>query len=319
MKHPEACKCMGVCTVFFSSISMNYMLALSIELVFKLRNKVLVHYKLQRVFYHVICIGFALFLVVLAEIRGDYGSSGVETCSLVHNSLTENIRLGSFGVEVIIFWIVLTYMAKKIGNSYSNLLFNYYLVILSMTITVTLVNVIGNVQFLGVKYQHIYGDIALIIGTTTGIWVGLSRLANRRLLKQVLWKLGYKPKNSINVRRSALIEQSDSMLSENIYNFGDLFEDLSKKTIMQLLTVISLRFEKNKYDSFSLESEPEYDEYEFDVKMFEKLGDRIDIANLNQSNMYEVYDPELYLVEYKPKEFHNIREISKITSEDLLV
>lgn len=283
MAHPSACKCMGVFTVLSSSISMNYMLALSIEVVIKLRKGTHSYFKLRKVLYHAISVGFAVFLVVLAEIHGDYGSSDIKTCSLAPKSLTESIRLSSFAIDIILMWLLIGYMLGKVGKTYSNVIFNYFLVIFSMTLSVTIVNLLGFSEDFDLKNPTIYSQIALLIGTTTGISIGLSRLANRRLLKQIFWKFGIKKKRISKLTSSSIFEQSDSLVNQNIYNLADLFENLEKKKLMQILAVISMRFSDHSGNSFSLENEAEYDQYEFDEDLFERLSIMYEMPKINES------------------------------------
>ena len=92
---------MRVLTVFSSGISMNYMTALCIDVVFRL-NKRIFPFNRMKIVYHTLCIGLAGFLLVLAEIRGDYGNSQLNTCSLVGTSVSEYVRLGIFAAEIIV-------------------------------------------------------------------------------------------------------------------------------------------------------------------------------------------------------------------------
>ena len=186
MTHPLACKMMGVGTVFSSMISMNYMLALSIEVVIKLRKRTHAYHKLRKTIYHVYSLGLSIFMVILPQVLGDYGSSDIKTCSLASHSISEYLRMIIFGVEIVIMWILIIYMLQKVGKTFSNVILNYFLVIFTMTFSVTIVNILGFASEVNLRDPQYYTQVALIIGATTGISMGISRLSNKRLIKQIL-------------------------------------------------------------------------------------------------------------------------------------
>ena len=262
---------------------MNYMVSLSIEVVVKLKKQTHAYYKLRRILYHVLSVGLALFLVILAEILHDFGTSDIKTCSLAPHSITETTRLVIFGVQTVLMWCLIVYMIKKVGKTYSNVIYNYFLVIFTMTASVSIVNILGFAGEFNLKNPGMYTAVALAVGATTGISMGISRLSNRRLIKHVLWKFGYKARRNIVLKEGSVEESSDSLINKNVYNFGDLFENLSKKTLMQILAVISLRFERHLDSDFRIENEAEYDQYEFDEELFEKMGVMYDMPRIGDS------------------------------------
>lgn len=282
MTHPAACKWAGVCDILSTSFSMNYMLCLSIEVTIKLYKKTSIHYRLKKYCYHIFSIGQGVFLVVLAELHNDFGSSDIGTCSLVPTSLTESIRIYTFMVETILMWVLVGIMYKKVGKTYSNVIFNYYMVILTMTSSVTVVNVLGYSDKFDKKDQQIYSNIALVVGSTTGISMGLSRLINKRLIKQILWKLGYKWR--FHYRNLNSLQSSyDSFLHGNVYNLGDLFENLHKKYFMQMLSLICLRFTTHEKNCVSIEMEDGYNQFEFDEGLFDDLSLAYELPPIKES------------------------------------
>lgn len=316
MTHPAACKWIAVCDVLSSSFSMNYMLCLSIEVVIKLYDKTDNHYKLKKFVYHFFALGQGVLLVVFAELNNDFGSSDIGTCSLIPTSLTEALRVYSFAVEIILMWILIGAMVKKVGKTYSNVIFNYFMVILTMTFSVTIVNALGYANKFNFKDPQTYSNLALVIGSSTGVSMGLSRLMNKRLIKQVLWKLGYKWR--FRYRNLQSFKSSyDSFLNINIYNLGDLFENLHKKFFMQMLSMICLRFTEHDKRGVSIEFEPGYNQFEFDEGLFDELSSYHDLPRIKESNPYLVYNPDLILIEYQPKIFSKIRMQNQVFEVDL--
>ena len=271
----------------------------------------------MKIVYHTLCIGLAGFLLVLAEIRGDYGNSQLNTCSLVGTSVSEYVRLGIFAAEIILMWILIFFMRKKVGKTYSNVFFNYFLVIFTMNLSVTIVNLLSFSKYIGLKDHELISSISLAIASSTGLLMGISRLSNKRLIKQILWRVGLKKKKKIVLIENPSINESDSFLSQNIYNLGDLFDNLTKKRLMQILAMVSLRFTSHDNHNFTVENEADYDQFEFDECLFNNLSLHFQMPRIKESIFYLVYHPDLYLLEYKPDVFEKIRKADRINDEML--
>jgi hypothetical protein len=125
MTHPAACKWLAIFDVFSSALSMNYMLCLSVEVVIRISKKVYPYHRLRKYSYHLFSVGQAGFLLILAEFHQDFGNSDIGTCSLVPTSLTESIRIYTFAAEIVLMWVLIVVMFRKVGKSYSNVMFNY--------------------------------------------------------------------------------------------------------------------------------------------------------------------------------------------------
>ena len=305
---------MAICDIIASALSMNYMLCLSVEVIVRISKKTNPFHQIRKYSYHIFSIGQAIFLVVLAEANKDFGSSDIGTCSLIPNSLTESIRLYTFAGETFIMWVLIILMIRKVGKTYSNVLFNYFLVVLTMTFSVTVVNILGYADDFKLKNPQIYSNLALAIGSTTGISVGLSRLMNKRLIKEFLWKFGIKLRfKRKNVE--SMYSKNDSFLSGNIYNFGDLFENFTKKYFISILAIVCLRFEKHDKSYLVVENEIGFDHYEFDESLFDDMSLNCDMPRIKDSNLYLVYHPDMYLIEYKPELFGKIRAKNCIPDE----
>lgn len=108
------CTFTGAITVFFTAFSSNCILCLCIEITLKLMNRTSAHNKVRRIAYYIFVCGFSLFLVILATFHGDYGHTKLKTCSARPQSLTSNIRLANFIVDILIQIALVAYMLKKI-------------------------------------------------------------------------------------------------------------------------------------------------------------------------------------------------------------
>lgn len=293
------------------------MLALSIEVVIKLKSRTHIHYNLRKKFYHVVCIGHAIAIVLLGEIHKDFNQSSLGTCSLINRSFTESARLIGWIIENIIMLGLIFYMLKKVGKTYSNVIFNYFLMILLMTASVSSTNILQNLSYFGIDSCSDCSELAFAIGCSTGISMGLSRLANKRLLKQIMWKITCK-KVVIVKKNPEVINDEDSFLSDNIYNLGSFFKSITIKSLMQMLAIVSVHFNDKDSKHFTVEYEYEYNQYEYDEILFIYHSEAHGSYKIKESKGHIVYNPDLYLIEYKPDVFQRIRDVSNIDRNSLI-
>lgn len=269
------CITIGALTVFFTSLSMNCIFALCIDITIKLRNRATSTPTSRRIIYYIGIFGFPLFLVILSIFNDDYGYSTSGSCSLKPFSTSSNIRLCSFFAEILIQLILICYINKKIGNIYSKVTFNYFLVVISESLFVFTSNLFKMIA-LGIddaQTQEAFVYIYEIISSSTGIAIGICRLYNKRLLRHLLWKLRCKKKKEfLNLASS---DASNSLiLNENVYNLGDLYDRITIISMMQMIILISLKLSQAPHNLIDLEREKEFDEYVFDQKLFDTLVDK---------------------------------------------
>lgn len=311
------CTFIGCIAVFFTSISMNYLLALCIEVTVKLHSRSYDNYAKRKILYHIASCSFAMFLVIRGIVFDDFGGSTINTCSLIHGTTTSKIRQDSFYVEIGLMIILIIYIMIKIGKIYSHVTFNYFLVIISMSVLVILTNVLKQINEYTSNPNLTY-DIANLVGSATGIATGVARAWNKNLLKMIYWKyFSWCRKKQKNNSHSAVQPSEDSFINSNIYFLGDLFDSMTTKSLLQMLSVVSLRFMNPDPQSMNIENEKCFDEYEFNDKLFKQLVEEYQMPKIKESNYYLVYTPDLVLIEYKPKIFAKIRSINGISDEKI--
>lgn len=265
------CKVIGALTVFFTSLSMNCIFALCIDITIKLRNRATSTSVSRRLIYHVCIFSFPVFLVLLSVFNDDYGYSTSGSCSLIPFSISSNIRLCSFYAEILIQLVLIVYIYKKIGKIYSKVTFNYFLVVISESLFVFTSNLIKTIALVidDAQTQAAFILIYEIISSSTGIAIGISRLYNKRLLKHLLWKLRCKKKEFLNLASS---DASGSLiLNENVYNLGDLYDRITSISMLHMIILISLKLSQAPSNLVDLEREKEFDEFVFDQKLFDTL------------------------------------------------
>ncbi|OMJ72567.1 hypothetical protein SteCoe_28954 [Stentor coeruleus] len=311
------CTFIGCIAVFFTSISMNYLLALCIEVTIKLHSRSYDNYAKRKVIYHLASVSFAMFLVIRGIVCDEYGGSTINTCSLIHGTTTSQIRQDSFYVEIGLMTILIIYIMVKIGKIYSRVTFNYFLVIISMSVLVILTNVLKEISESTSDPDLTY-KFANILGSATGIATGVARAWNKNLLKMIYWKyFSWCRKKQKKFIHSADQPSEDSFINSNIYYLGDLFDSMTIKSLLQMLSVVSLRFKNPDPLSMNIENEKCFDEYEFDDKLFKQLIEEYQMPRIKESNYYTVYTPDLVLTEYKPKIFAKIRSINGVSDEKI--
>jgi tellurite resistance protein TehA-like permease len=180
--------------------------------------------------------------------------------------------------------VLIIHILKKIGKIYSKVTLNYFLVVVSDSVFIILANLLKYISY-AIKDQNsklILLQISSFIAAGTGIAIGLSRLYNKRLLSELLWKLRKKPKvslsHSINSHQS---ESDSSLLMSNIYNMGDLFESITSKSLAQMLITIFIKSSEYKIE---VEHENEFDEFLFNEENFRELSGELGVRSINESN-----------------------------------
>lgn len=282
-KDSPQCTVIGALTVFFTSFSMNCIFALCIDLTIKVRNRATNTSKNKRLVYYIGIVGFPVFLVILSICNGDFGYSPSGSCSLKSMSLSSNIRLASFLVEIIIQIFLICYIYYKIGKTYSKVTFNYFLVVVAESVFVFSSNLLKFVSLLidDAETQFVLLYSYEIISSSTGIAIGISRLYNRRLLKHLFWKLKMKKNKNITNLMSSEVSSS-SLINENVYNLGDLYERITDISLLQMIVLVSLKLRQAPKNLVDLENQKNFDEYMFDQKLFENLVQEYENPNIKE-------------------------------------
>lgn len=239
------CEIWGIITMFFYFLGYNYATCLSFEIIFKLNHRVNIHYRTRMWAYHLINWFLAITLCVLLYIYNAYGISGLHTCSVSNNHPMHSLEYIPFVLNLPIMWFSVIYAIKKVDRKYVSTIMNFTLIVFSVSLTWFFPTFFKMIVILTGKSGN-WTFIAFFIGTLSGTFVGLSRLVNKKVIKDIKkhydqWSIELK---SFNLRRDRVetydgIEQlldftSSLFGSEDLDFFTNFHESISKQVIFYL-------------------------------------------------------------------------------------
>ncbi|OMJ66232.1 hypothetical protein SteCoe_37003 [Stentor coeruleus] len=287
-----------------------YTLYLCIEILILVHKKIATPHTNRIRMYHLTTL-IILSIVLGTEIsRKEFGDNNQIFCFFEQLSLSEKMFFLVSGVSIIIIWVLSTIILKKLNKKVSNLTKRYLKVTILLTFLITLSALMG-VIVMASPNSNIFKQLALFLACPTGLVVGLGRLWSKSLMRELKWKIC---KRRINLRNTYVI--SESLLEGSVIKFqeepmclAEYFESNNLKTLMKILTSLSLRFSSSQTN---YEAYKKYKEYYFEEEDFFR-----EISKINASNLEELYDPNLTVTEYNADIFVKIRESKSIFDSDL--
>ena len=146
-----------------------------------------------------ITIIFCLFGIL----RNEFGFSDLKTCSLEHNKSIRIVYNIFLLINVAAIWSLLLYSWKNIKINSSLILFQYCLVVISVSLTISITVIMDFLTEYSNQNQKTYSNIGIVFGSLTGSCIAIARLSNKSLLRKL--------RTRIFVRKS--MQFTDSMLS----------------------------------------------------------------------------------------------------------
>jgi hypothetical protein len=304
VEKPSACVYAALFTDSSFNLGLFYTCVLSIELIIKVNRSASFAYYKRSIFYHFFAVVFIISLESLYVVIGAFGKTKFDTCGLssAEAEIIENIpQLISF----IILLFSLFYLFKKLFLCYSKLMWNYFLIIFCVELTWQIPTGVESVRIF--IQNTITVDIVYLIGTMSGILVGLARLIDGKIYRELRQRYLPERKKSIMnyVRKQFVItgigkaealkeglmkNQEELRCSESICCFADLFESMSKKVInrQMLLEIASVLFvhfsEFAKIQEESLEKKDKTDGFVYSNFEFSKLRYILSEREINYCN-----------------------------------
>jgi hypothetical protein len=145
------------------------------------------------------------------------------------------LEFAPFILNVPLIWFSVIYAFTHIEDKYRGVILNYLFIVISVSVTWFFPTFFKLVVLLSGKDGN-WTFIAFIIGTTSGLFVGLSRLMNRKVMKDIkkVYK-SHKLKNinprrvrvEINPQIAKLLDEGSSW-SEDYDFFTNFFELISQ-------------------------------------------------------------------------------------------
>ena len=294
----DMCQGFGMVENFFTNLGLMYTLALSLEIYIKFRDISNIAYYKRSIFYHMASFLVSGVIMAMIYLFGTFGESPLGTCGLKDfTSITIQNSLRVFSLLLLIY--VLSGLLRKTEKIYSTIIYNYCLVIISVWFTWALP---GLLSFAWIYLDCFYCyHAAVILGTLSGTLVGISRLSDKRIYKELKKKGRSKNPIKISPINKRFLKQTLSSFGSfderfvghesvrepwsSINCFSDLFRSLINKVTptqskLEILSTLFVFFAKFADDVQSKCDEKTkgfvVDHYEFDL-----LSDVLKEAELN--------------------------------------
>lgn len=252
------CEWIGGFSVFLYNLGLFYTIIFALELLNKFKNISNIAYYKRNLICHFSIFFTALSIELIIFILSGFGSSEYGTCGIngMDSELVEIFpRIGGLVILTIISVLVVLYVRKP----YSSLIWNYCLMIFFVILTWCLPGLLLTLSL----YTQVRSlkTAGYLLGCLSGTLVGLARLIDSRLLREVQKKFLTKAeRKEFLIRKKKFVQNTASSLGSiterlirtdtkvsnttSINCFADIYENLSKKVrIRQIkLEIVSAIF-----------------------------------------------------------------------------
>ena len=308
-------------TVTASTAFFSYLLALTIELRIKLKNSTVVTYKKRNCYYHVYAFCVSVCFGVVGALTEQFGVSDISTCSF------EDGKPGRYVYSVFIFgnifgiWGILVSIWKDLRSSDSSLMFNYVMVIVSVSLTICVAQIMELLEHLS-SHKGNFKMAGIIFGSLTGTCIALSRLCNKSLMVRLYDRTFHSSQRPLTDTMMSMISM-DEVSTEEVTFLGEFFEVITKKvsliqTVFQILAMMYLKFEEPGSEENILGGNLRFTDFKFQEESIGRLVKaKLGTTKSQQGKAYSDSLKAKVLREYMPLEFKRIRDLCGVTSKDL--
>lgn len=240
----QTCEFIGIIENFATNIGLMFTLALSIELLIKLKDISNIAYYKRNIFYFISSLLVSLFMITLIYLFGSFGKTKFGTCSIIGLQalyIEEGLRIIFF----ILFIVIISLLLKYSQGSSLRLIIHYSLIIFFVLLTWCIP---GLLALIDLKYNCAYCKImAMTLGTLSGLLIGMTRMADKVIYRELRKKcLNEAQRQELYLTRRFLRSSQESLLFHNekllgnesligignsIHCFSDLFKSLLSKVM----------------------------------------------------------------------------------------
>jgi hypothetical protein len=301
---PSVC----VYSAIFTSVSFNlgifYVCVLTLELIIKVNHTASFAYYKRSIFYHFFAVLFIVSLEFLYFLMGGFGKTKFDTCAIISTEadmIEDVLRAISF----LFLMLSLIYLCKKLSLGYSKVMWNYFLIIFCVILTWHIPGVLIN------QNEQLTGkttvEAAYLLGTTSGIVVGLARLIDGKIYRELRQRylpdrkritMNYVRKRFVitgiskagSLTEGLMTNHEDFRFSESISCFADLFDSMSKKvrnkqTLLEIISTLFVHFsEYAKIHEEFLEKKDKTEGFVYSNFEFSKLRYILSEKEINYCN-----------------------------------
>lgn len=291
----------------------NYNTCLSVEVFIKIKKITNQSYSRRRKAYHLLSWASAALLTALIGVYQSYGRTSYDCCFVKKDSFGHYFEIIPIGFN---FPLILTFSILSVKNaskSFEPLMVGLTISNLLLAFTLTISNLLTFFdKFNWVSQLEM--NVGAAIGACSGIVVSGSRLLSKSLYMKVkkTWRQSSKKFVLDEFRRESQYDESSDInfYKSNIWNLSMFFDNLTKKTVAEILITLFIRFKYEKLESFNKKFVISYTK-----DRYERLSSIIPI--IKHCNFQVVYKDESVIVEYYPHTFDSIRKRIGITPESL--
>jgi hypothetical protein len=317
------CNFLGLIVTACFLLSNLYLLFFCLEIYILVSRKLVTpHTKRVRI-YHILSIGITLLILLAANFAGGYGHDNGMFCLVKEGTMVANTFYGIVVLCLIFTWVLTVLVLRKLNNSDSNLTKRYLLIILISTVFISISFFFGLIT-LFIKDNAYLKQTGLLFSASVGLTLGIGRLYNKPLFREIMLKLCKKKVLIERDKRSIQLdaaETEDLQLSDSLIklegeplSLSHYFESESLKLLLRIFTCLSLRFSRT---ANNLEAFNDYSEYYFEEEHFINILGSLAIDTIDDRKEYTVYDPNVTVREIQPAIFTKIREAYNITEKSL--
>ena len=243
-RNPEICKWEALMLVSAYNCGLIYMSILGIELCCKFKNKGSVSYFKRTLVYHITSLGLTGSITITILCTGGYGHSSYRTCTATnpHTTYIEYIISASSLITMVSSLLYL--ILNKSKHSW-NIIKHYSYIIFFVLLTWLLPSLLETIS-LALKIEAL-DIIGYLVGTLSGTLIGLSRIINHKLYRQISKRVLGKEKRYLYLVNNILGERMlhDSTISlieglaseqshnySSIFFYGDVYDNISTKVLI---------------------------------------------------------------------------------------
>ena len=319
------CKIIGSYSVFFYYSCWLSIIFISIEVFIILRYKSYKQAKLRLHLYYASTILLSALIIIFYIYSDSVGISQMQTCFI-------KMRSPGSLVDMILhltfcFTLFITYFnIRKQLDCYSAKAFRIISkLVLIVAISAFINRIISLVLYFQVIYDSRASNFCLLLGSLCSILssviVALSRILHPKVRRKLMLRLNI---SESKTSESELLSDEQSLKSiinlplEISEDLADIFQNLGHRILIQILAVLTLKFQKEKIPKNSLEHLLTNSFGTVIKKHFEKSLYTLLALDFNMPFIHNFYCPKFFLIEYEPKIFALIRKSIEFTTQDML-
>lgn len=267
--------------------------------------------------YHITSWTVALALNSIIAVVKNFGSTSYGTCFVAKKTYGHFVEIFPVVINFPLLVAFSIFSIKEVTKTYESFVVSIAVSNMVLSLTLTISNIFSFIIIFdedSVSSSDLH--IGAMIGACSGLTLSCSRLCSKSLYKKIR-KLVRKKGKNLNISLQEYMqeglfqeESSADIFRSTIWNLNEFFENLTKKTIAEILITLYLRYaneaevmhikklmisySKEKYDSLL-----EYFPY------------------INHCICYVVYNQSCLIIEYNPDIFAEIRNNTGFDSTSL--